>query len=467
MESEDVDTGGAIRRWVFTTLGFFFLLLSVTEGPWGMTTEEEKKLGTRVLQEIENKEERVRDLALQAFVERVGRSLVVHSSPSPFVFQFRVIRDRDPNAFAIPGGAIFVTTGLLVLAETESEIAGVLGHEIAHVTSRHIAKLAEQSQKLNIATLAAVVAAALAGGGSQVAGAAATTAMAASQALTLKYTREHETEADQKGLQTLVKAGYDPNGLLTFLNKMYRSSLAAPRLPAYLSTHPAIETRVSLVETLVRMEPRAAGPTRHVEEYRWIQARAFVEERPFHQAISHFESLVKADPKDGTAFFGLGLAHRKGGRLDRSVEALQQAIVLSPEVTHPQQELGETYFLSGKMDQAIQTLKTVRGEDASALYTLGRACREKGELQEALPLLLRVRQLVPEFSDVYFHLGSVYGRMAEKGLSHFHFGKYFKLKGDGKNALLHFRTALAGLEKGSPVWEEAQREITSLTAPPS
>ena len=159
------------------------------------------------------------------------------------------------------------------------------------------------------------------------------------------------------------------------------------------------------------------------------------------------------------------------GRLDKSTEVLQQAHSLAPQDLDVSRELGIVYFLSGKMDQAIEELETIRSassegkdSDLMTLYYLGRGYQEKGDFARALPLLLKVQKAEPEFMDVYHDVGSVYGRTGQKGLSHFYFGKYFKLKQDRNNALLHFRTALAWLERGSPEREETQSEIKELTS---
>jgi beta-barrel assembly-enhancing protease len=460
------------KLWAFI---LFVLLVGGMRGAQGMTIEEEKNMGRKVFLEIEKSTEIVKDLPLQDFVDRIGRSLLTQAGSTPFDFNFYIVKAQDPNAYAIPGGYIFLTTGLIVLADNEQEIAGVVGHEIAHATERHISDLVDQSKRLNLATLAAVLAGALLGRGKG-AEAVATTAAAGAAALTLKYTREHETEADQVGFHTLVKAGYDPQGLLTFLNKMYKSSLAvAPKIPPYLSTHPAIENRITLLESLIQIEKTPAGPPRRVGDYRWIQARAFVEEREPNVAAQHFESMVRTNPEDAVGYVGLGLAYRKMGRLDRSIEALERASALSPQERDPLRELAISQFLSGRVDQAIQIMEKValssgqetgQEKDVLSVYYLGRGYKEKGELSKALSLFLRVQREKPDFDEVYQQLGSVYGRMGQKGLSHFHFGKYFKLRGDERSALLHFRTALDSLERGSPEREEAQREIKALTAPP-
>ncbi len=480
LPAEGRDYGMLIRGSQRKILFYIVLLLissflsgSFIKGAYALTTEEEKKLGKRVLLEIEKSGELVRDLTLQTFVGKVGHSLVDQVGPTPFEFKFYVVNAPDPNAFAIPGGYVFVTTGLLVLADNEQEIAAVLSHEISHVTRRHISQLIEKSKRLNIASMVAVLAAMLAGRGGAGSQAGAAMAMATAEALTLKYTREMETDADQNGLHCMIKAGYDPNGMITFMNKMLRMSLElAPQIPTYLSTHPETENRISLLENLLQITQKPSGPFRTIPNFKEIQVKAFVEEREPHVTVTHFQSLIDANPNHSEGYYGLGLAYRKMGRLDKSTEALQHAYSLAPKDFNISRELGIVYFLSGKVDQAIENLEAIRStpgadqnNDLSILYYLGRGYQEKGDFVRALPLLLKVQKEKPEFIDVYYHLGSVYGRIGQKGLSHFYFGKHFKLKWERNNALLHFRTAIDWLERGSPEREEAQREIKELTSP--
>ncbi len=451
----------------------FCLFGSFVRGTFAMTAEEEKKLGKKVLIEIEKTGEIVRDQTLQAFVEKLGYSLVDQVGPTPFEFKFYVIRGLDPNAFAIPGGYVFVTTGLLVLSESQQEIAGVLSHEIAHVTHRHVAQMIERSKRLSIASMVAMLAAMLAGGGGAGSQAGAAMAMATAEALALKYTREMETDADQTSLQYLIKAGYDPNGIITFLNRIYKISLTMmPNIPPYLLTHPAVENRISLLENLLQMAPKPAGPFKSFENFKKVRTRAFAEERDPQVAITHFQSLIDANSIQWEGYYGLGLAYRKMGRFDKSIEALQRAHSSAPQDLDVSRELGIVYFLSGKVDQAIVDLEAVRsgsGEDQSndfmTLYYLGRAYQEKGDFGKALPLFLKVKKERPDLAEIYHSLGSIYGRMGQKGLSHFYFGKNFQLKWEKNNALLHFRTAMEWLERGSPEREEAQREIKELTSP--
>jgi beta-barrel assembly-enhancing protease len=461
--------------WDFRKLIILALVIGLLQGASGtglaLTAQEEKQIGKRILQEIEMKQGLVNDPVLQVFLDRVGRSLVAEAGPSPFEFEFHMVKGQDPNAFAVPGGYIFVTTGLLVLAEDEDEVAGVLSHEIAHVTSRHISQIFDQAKRFNLASMAAILAAVLVGRGGPGTEAAIAATMATQETWLLKYTRDHETEADQKGLQTAAKAGYQPEGIVRFMGRLQKYNMTAgPNIPAYLLTHPAFDSRISLMETMLRADPKPPAAPPFPERYRWIQTQAFVIEREPHVAIAHFESMIRANPNDVFGIYGLALTYQKAGRFNKAIEILQEALSKAPDKPVLLTSLGVGYFLAGNIDASINTLERVRslpekGQEGEllGLYYLGRGYQEKGAFSKALPCFQRVQKELPGLVDVYLNLGSVHGRMGKEGQSHYFYGKYFKLKGDGKSALLHFRKALQFLDRGSPEWDESQKEIKDLT----
>jgi beta-barrel assembly-enhancing protease len=463
------------RQSIYGIVLPLLILLVVQAFPryaFGMTTEEEKKLGRKIFLEMEAKAAVVRDLSVQAFLDKMGRSLVGQIGATPYEFTFCPIQAPEPNAFALPGGYIFVTTGLLVLAESEQEIAGVLSHEIAHVVQRHVVQMIERSKAINLATLAAILVGALAGGGGPSSQATGALAMGLAGASMLKYTREMEADADQNSLRYVIKAGYDPKGLITFLTKIQKLTLSVmPSVPVYLLTHPETESRISLLENLMRLEPKRTGQFREIGSLRKVQAKAFVEERESAVAVSHFQSAVSAKPQDPDAYYGLGLAYRKMGRLDTSMETFQNGYAVSRNDADFLREMGISQFLAGLLDQSIQTLETVSEgpaqdqDDLLRLYYLARAYQEKGDFERALPLLRRLHKAMPDFPEGSFNLASVLGRMGEKGLSHFYFGKHFRLKGDAAAALIHFRTAVQLLERGNPERDEAQEQIRELGRP--
>jgi predicted Zn-dependent protease len=155
------------------------------------------------------------------------------------------------NAFATPGGYIYIHKGLLNAVENEAELAGVIAHEIGHANARHVASIIEKSQKLNIATLAAIIAGAFLGGGGEATAAIAAFSLASASTLTLKYQREHEEEADRLGINYLVNAGYYPAAMVDFLKLIKQYEFLSKTIPSYLRTHPGTDDRIFYLDSLI------------------------------------------------------------------------------------------------------------------------------------------------------------------------------------------------------------------------
>ena len=139
-------------------LCFIVTVLSPASGLASMSVKEEKELGDRLALEIQQKVDMVNDPLIKAYVDEVGRRLVEESHDRRFDYRFYVVKEQTPNAFAIPGGHIFVTSGLIQFVDTEDELAGVIGHEIAHSVLRHIDKAMDRAKRLSLLTLAAIIA---------------------------------------------------------------------------------------------------------------------------------------------------------------------------------------------------------------------------------------------------------------------------------------------------------------------
>jgi predicted Zn-dependent protease len=173
-------------------------------------------------------------------------------------FTFFMVNDSSINAFAGPGGYIGINTGLLTAAKSESELAGVMAHEIAHVTQRHLARGFEASDRMSGPRLAAMAAALLIGTQDAGAGAAAfTAASAASLQYQINFTRANEKEADRIGIQSLANAGFDPNGMAGFFERLQQNSrLYGARPPEFLSTHPVTTNRISEATSRAQSYPK-------------------------------------------------------------------------------------------------------------------------------------------------------------------------------------------------------------------
>ena len=184
----------------------------------GVTLKDENEMGRKFDVAVRSNLPMVEDPEISQYVNNLVAHIVSSIPPQPFRFKPGVILHPSINAFAVPGGYIYVFTGLLMNFNSEEEVAGVLCHELAHVTQRHVASRLERAQMISIGSLLLAVAGIAVGGG----GAAAAGALGAGQAAMLDYSRADETEADQIGMQFLIKAGYPPIGMVNGFKVLLR-----------------------------------------------------------------------------------------------------------------------------------------------------------------------------------------------------------------------------------------------------
>lgn len=213
------------------------------------------RAGEKILLEVRKIWPVIEDRAINDYVTHVGKRILKTMESQPFDYQFYVLNTPDINAFAVPGGKVFLNSGLILMVESENELAGVMAHEIGHVVARHMAKQSEQGLKMGLAALGAILAGIFLG--PQAAGALITTTTAATGTLALKYSRENEEEADYLGLKFMERAGYDRTGMIAMLKKMRRiSGPSYSDPPPYLLTHPAVEDRISSLEVQMLHFPK-------------------------------------------------------------------------------------------------------------------------------------------------------------------------------------------------------------------
>jgi len=200
--------------------------------------EKEIALGRQLAAEVERQVKLVTDAKVNEFVNRVGQN-IVRNSDALVPFTFKVIEDDSINAFALPGGFVFINTGIILTADEESELAGVMAHEIAHVTARHGTENATKGQIVNLATIPLIFMGGLAGFGlRQAAGFAIPMQF-------MRFSRKAEEEADYLGMQYSYRTGYDPTSAITFFEKVQARETAKPGTMSKLfSSHPPTEARI-------------------------------------------------------------------------------------------------------------------------------------------------------------------------------------------------------------------------------
>ncbi len=232
--------------------------------------EKEMALGKQLAQEVQRQAKLVEDPLISEYINRIGQNLV-RSSDAKVPFTFQLIEGDSPNAFALPGGYVFVYTALLKIAGEEDELAAAMAHEIAHVAARHMTRQATKSQIVNLAGIPVGVI--LRGGiGGAVIRQGANLGI---PALFLHFTRQDESEADYLGVQYLYAAGYDPNGAISIFEKLESLEKKQPGTVARIfSTHPMDAARIRKTEQEIdRILPAKAEYVVNTSEYTAIRQR--------------------------------------------------------------------------------------------------------------------------------------------------------------------------------------------------
>ncbi|HVG76574.1 MAG: M48 family metalloprotease [Candidatus Rokuibacteriota bacterium] len=242
------------------TYGLVATMATLAGGCATMSPSEERRLGQEAAEEVEQTVGLVRDPKLVGYVRQVGGRLAQAAQRPDITWRFNVADDPETNAFALPGGWVYATRGLLALLNSEDELAGVLGHEMAHVLERHAAR--RVSAATPFAVIFGVPAAILGSVSPTLGGMVSGTGRAASTVALASYSRDQEREADQRGLVLIARAGYDPTALAAFLRTLEREEALSGQNPdraRFLSSHPATPERVASVEAAARLQARAPG----------------------------------------------------------------------------------------------------------------------------------------------------------------------------------------------------------------
>jgi len=443
----------------------FAILFQAVHSYASFTIEDEKKLGKEFYEKLKKNNVLLKNRKVNDYITKLGNKILAHSRKAPFDFHFSVIRSSAINAFATPGGYVYVNRGLINLVENENQLAGVLAHEIAHINARHIADTIEKSKKVSIATLAAILAGAFLGGGGQGTAAAAAFSMATATTLNLKYSREHEEEADRLGMSYLVSTGYDGRGMPDFLKIMRRYQFYSNSVPSYFLTHPGTDERVRYLDGLLQTKYTSRGAKNIIGRLKRIQTILMFGERNLDLTLKHFQNILKKRPNDVDTLYGLAVTQGRLGLATESFKSFNRALKLSPNDEDVLRDLGISYFKIGKTSDAINVLKkacSVDENDVSALSYLGRSYEAAGDYKTALKLYKKLKGKNPDNTNTYYHLAMAYGKANEQGESHYNFGIYFKKKKKMKSALFHFKAAQKYFPKESQKGREIQKEIESI-----
>lgn len=271
-----------------------------------VSPQMERQIGEQSMFQIRADNSYLDDPEVYDYLNRLGGRLVANSSEPGQPFEFFAIQDNAINAFAIPGGFVGVNTGLMQLAQNESELASVLSHEISHVTQHHYARMISGQRYDSLGALAAVAVAILAARNNPQASATAIVgAQAGVMQHQLNFTREHEKEADRIGIGILDKSGFDTRAMPSFFERLQKATqLMEGNTPSYLRTHPVTTERIADVDSRVQQIPFHLVPDSL--DFQLIRARLIAMQKTPQDAVAFFDSAL------GEKKFGNPIAHRYG-----------------------------------------------------------------------------------------------------------------------------------------------------------
>jgi predicted Zn-dependent protease len=326
-----------------------------------VSPQQEREIGLQSMADIRADPSYLDDVEISDYLNQLGHQLASNSSEPGQEFEFFVINSNAINAFALPGGYIGVYTGLILIAQSESELASVLGHEIAHVTQHHLARMIAGQKVDTLASMAAVAIAILAARSNPDASQAV---MAGAQGgaiqRQLNFSRANEQEADRHGLITLQKAGFDVHAMPAFLERMQKATrLLEGNIPSYFRTHPITTDRIADIANRVQDAPYKL--VADSLNFHLVRARLQAMQKEPQEAVSFFTRAL-GEQRYGNQIaqrYGLVLTLLRNGQTER---AAQEFAPLQAQVT--QNAMIAT--LAGKIMQTAGSDKDITGFYRSA-----------------------------------------------------------------------------------------------------
>lgn len=431
---------------------------------------DEQKLGKEFMKMIQDQGLILHDPVINHLINTVGNHILRGVPPQPFHYDFYLINDDSFNAFASPSANIFIHRGLFASLDTIDEFAGIMAHEISHAVSRHVSQSIDRSKIVSIGSMAGMLAGILlgAGGGGDAASAVTIGSMAAGQSSMLAFTRENETEADQKGVLFLDRTGYDVHGLLSSLQKMRAADyFGMDGIPDYFKTHPGTGNRiVNLAGILAdHKDPPDKPKPPETFDFQMVKYRTIGLYGDPDKYLSTLESRLARHPDDAAINYGLGLLYSRLRRTDQAEIRLQKA--LSIRLFDPMilLELGRLNIDKGNNEKAISVLSGIKDDKilgTLTTYYMAVAQIETGDLPSAETGLTQVLERQPEaFPRAYFHMAHIMSRQSNQPMSHYYLGVYHARTRDFKNAVYHLNRAVETLT--DPAYKEkAEKELEKL-----
>lgn len=413
-----------------------------------LSQNDEAQIGSAIMRDIRNSGQVVEDPLVTEYINQIGNKIAAQTNNGDYDFTFFVIKDSRINAFALPGGYIGIHTGLLEATRSEDELAGVLAHEVAHVTQRHIARAIHASSRQSILSTAIMLGAVLAGaasGSSDAMQAGMAVAQGTAMQQQINFTRSNEHEADRIGISALAGAGFDPYGMASFFNVLSRQTTRAPneRTPEFLMTHPVTSSRIAEARDRARSFEQVKSD--NSISYGISKIRTTVDRfKTSQEAVAYFERRAYQNQND-LERYGRLLAYMRNGRLEEAQNIVDYLMDKHPDVIAYHIALGDILVLLRQNDGAIDVF-----EDAIRLFprnvplviAFAKRLLELNQAEKSHNLLLDLLNNVlptPDQIRLIARAASEAGKSAE---SLYYLSEYRLMIGDLIGGIAHLQQAL-------------------------
>lgn len=414
-----------------------------------MTPAEERRLGQQFMRSIRASAKVIDDPFYSEYIQDLGNRLLSHYPTSGKQFTFFLVDDPQINAFAGPGGYIGVHTGLVLASETESELASVLAHEIAHVTQNHLFRAFDEfSRMVGPAALLTLGAAFL---GAKISSEAAAAAIAGIQAgmaqAQLNFTRANEEEADREGIKILAQAEYDPRAMPVFFGRMAQATrLYETNLPEFLRTHPVTSNRIA--DAMGRAEAYAYRQPVPDPRYYLLRAELRLESfsNPADAVVNFRQALDEGRYRDENAQrYGYALALSRAGNYAEAQKQLDQLLHKEPSnVAYllAQAELLQARNEAPKAIAALEAGLKLQPDSYALIMAYASLQLKYGDPAKSYAILTELRRQRPDDTAILEPLARSAAAIGASGEAYQHQAEWYYLHGQLEAAVRQLEIAL-------------------------
>lgn len=408
----------------------------------------EAQIGRAIMSELRRTGAVVEDPQVNEYINEIGHRIAAQTNDGQYDFTFFVVEDPNINAFALPGGYIGVHTGLIEATRNEDELAGVLAHEIAHVTQRHIARAIHAGSRQSILSTALMLGAIIlgaAGGGADATQAAVAVAQGTAAQQRVNFTRSNEYEADRVGIGALAQAGFDPYGMASFFAVMSGQDITSPelRVPEFLRSHPVTTARIAEARNRAKDFPNIQSE----DSINYGLARARLIVARFDTPEQAIEYVERRDYKDQTEIerYGRAVAYQRAGRYFEAREIFAELAagnqkVIAYHIGLGQSQIADEDYAAGRktLNRALELFP----RNVPLVIEYGELLLHLDQAREAHTMLLDLMNNVPPTPEQVRLIARAANEAGDHAESYYYMAEYSFMTGDLVGGINFLRQAL-------------------------